>query len=268
MAEELLSGRKDRSTFTPLIADLERDAEQARIKLNKGEIQSLEQLVSALEKLLAVKDFNVLPPVFAQLPESAGNQPPIISAFLRFLFLSGDRQRARNLASKIKQDDPEIVPAELELLIERLSKPSPPLKSLEPPLLKDYAFDLHDSHYSMKMLLHCPACGLSYIETTGWGIMILRATYCSHCLEPRLIHPDFLGDVLRHYHDSDGREGFRKVDEELFKLVTTWHLQGDYPSEGRLGELNLADPLMLPILRMLIRGMYLERYVKEEEPVC
>jgi hypothetical protein len=131
--------------------------------------------------------------------------------------------------------------------------------------LVDYAFDLHDSHYRMTLGLRCPTCGSDYLEIIGWGIMVQRPTHCAHCLEARRIHPDFLAGLLRRFHRHDGGQGFRNMDRQLFDLVNTWHLKDDFPPEGRLNGINLAEPLMLPILRLLIRGMYLERYVKAEE---
>lgn len=249
-----------------LISELEREAQRARNQLFGGNGLTLEQLVSALEKLLMVKDFQSLQTICYQLPRHALTQPELVSALFRFAFLSGNGLEAKQLAERLK----EMAPAnqadqKLQDLISRIHEAPPPVGQLPPPDLKDYVFDLGDSHYSMKMAFRCHACQSDYLETTGWGIMVLRPSYCPQCLEPSLLSPDFLVGVLKRYHAHDGQKGFRKVDRELNRLVTTWHLKADYPAQGWFDGVNLAEPLMLPILRMLIRAMYLEKYVRSME---
>ena len=240
------------------------EAEQDYSLLRENRNLSVERIALAMEKPLAIKNVQGLNQIFEKLPKETFSSPQILSCLLRFLFLSGEENQAKKIAQDLLKDTAEISDAGLDELVQKILREPQALESLKEPRVIDYELDLHDSHYSMNMLLICEACGCEYLEKTGWGIMILRPTYCTCCLEPRLISPDFLVSVFKKYHIHDGGDGFRKVDRELLNLVTTWHLKEDFPAEGYLDGMNLANPLVLPILRMLIRGMYLERYVKTE----
>lgn len=265
MAAEQSERRGDKPTLGAVISRVGREADQARNLLRTGRGLTPDQLAWALDQLLAVRDFGFARLIFSQLPPQCYNHPQIVSAFLRSLFLWGERDKARKIAQFIEGSQPRRHNADLLKLTAVVLQPIPEMDSLPEPQLVDYAFDMHDSHYRMTLGLRCPTCGSDYLEIIGWGIMVLRPTHCAHCLEARRIHPDFLAGLLRRFHRHDGGQGFRKMDRQLLDLVNTWHQKDDFPPEGRLNGINLAEPLMLPILRMLIRGMYVERYVKAEE---
>jgi hypothetical protein len=244
------------------LQDLQETAREAQRVLQSGAGLTPQILITCLESLLLAGDLDSVRLVLDQLPKEAFSSPPILSILLRFLVVSGDLDRAGQFASEISRDNPDLPQGELAALIDRILQAQPDLADLSEPRVADYDFDLHDSHYRLIMLLQCDYCGCNYVESTGWGLMVLRPTACRNCLESHKISPDFLVGLLQKYHTSDGQTGLRKIDDELRRLVSNWHLLDEYPESGSLDETNLADPLMWPILRELVRVIYTERYVK------
>lgn len=244
------------------ISDLRKEADRAIADLHNSKRLNVEQLASALETLLAAKDSVGLNQILKKLPPEAFQAPRILSCLLRFLHANGEQDQAKKIVQDLAKNRMEISDPGLSLVVQRIAAEPEALESLPEPQVVDYEFDLHDSHYRMNLLLRCGACGCDYMEKIGWGIMVLRPTHCPHCLESRLIHPEFLVGLLKKYHLHDGESGSRPVDQHLYQLVSEWNHQEDFPAEGTYEGINLADPLLLPILRHFIREMYLERYVK------
>ena len=258
---EMVEDRRQTGEGARRLFGLETRANQAVTLLKQGGKLSLEQITDALEALLVVKDLPPLQAALQQLPQQAFTHPGIIAVYLKYLFASGDRSQAVRFAQDIRNNPNRTHNDNIENLLDCVLRPVPEQKDLQRPHLLDYAFDLDDSHYSMKLLLECSNCRQLHLEKIGWGIMILRVSFCPGCLIPVLISPDFLVETLDIYHTHDGGTGIRQIDRELYRLVSEWHLEEGYPEEGYFKDSSLAGPLMLPILRHLIRDMYLERYV-------
>ncbi len=261
--EQFVNEKRSQNTSSQF-SRLEQSAAAAKTTLEDNHLNP-DQLAEALEKLLAVKDTKTMQTVFQQLPPDSFNNNKISSIFLRYLFASGDNQKAVYFAEKLKLGKVHASDTELAPIIEQVLKPAPSKDQLPKPNLIDYEFDLDDSHYSMKLLLKCPSCGAVHLRKIGWGVMILRVNHCPKCLKPALISPEFIAETMHKYHTDDGGEGIRQIDRELYNLVSNWHLEESYPEEGFLNGSNLAEPMMLPTLRSLIKGMYLEKYVHSGE---
>lgn len=225
---------------------------------------ALPDIIDAVVALLQNKDVKEAQVIFKQLPETAYNHPRIVALFLRYLVQSGEVQQAERFAAEIRRSNPAMEDTDLAKLLNQILAPLPEPEELPDPLVLDYQFDLQDGHYSMKMLLECPYCGSAFVAKTGWGIMVLRPAFCTACLKPSLISPEFLVDVLKKYHSSDGNRGLRDIDQQIFNTVGSWHLADDFPEEGYRRGVNLGEPMMLRIQRLLVRELYLEKYINIE----
>ncbi|MCX6641687.1 MAG: hypothetical protein NTW14_14575 [bacterium] len=254
--------RKPALNSNSVIQYLESKAETARSRLASGQNLTIQDLRTALDTLLAVRDFRILNIIFRQLPPAALKQPDIAFVLLKFLFLSGNHKQALCIIEDIENQHPDYRDEKYLKLTQRIKQYPPYLSALPTPQILDYSFDVVDSHYSMKMAIHCPACDTEYLEVIGWGMMVLRPSSCPYCLSPRLLSPDFLISVLQKWHRHDGESGFRRIDEEIHNLVAGWHQSQEYPEEGLYRDINLGDLLALPIQRMLVRNMYIEHHVQ------
>ncbi len=249
------------------LRSLKARARTARSRLSSGTEISLSELVSIVEDLLAAKDLSTAQQIFRQIPQSAYRQAPIVSLFLTYLVLCGETDQAARFARDLRASHPEL-PGKLNETVQTILSPLPDPERLPPPEIADYSFDLDDGHYRTEMLVHCRECGIRYLEKTGWGMMVLRPSYCPRCLCVSLISPDFLIGVMRRFHRHDGGRGRRKVDGEINRVVSYWHLEEELPEAATYHGVRLAEPLMLRVQRHLVREMFLERWVTggEETP--
>jgi len=231
------------------------------MSLKEGNPLSLPQIVESADILLQNRDLKLAQMILKQLPQEAFNHHRIVAIFLRYLVQSGEQKQAERFASEIRRTNFVLEDKDLAALLNQILAPLPDPEELPHPLVLDYEFDLQDGHYSTTMLLECPFCGSAYVANTGWGIMILRPAVCYACLKPSLISPEFLVENFQKFHISDGNTGLREIDQQIFRTVGSWHLSDDFPMEGFKDGINLAEPLMLRIQRLLVRNIYLEKHV-------
>jgi hypothetical protein len=247
------------------LEEIHRKTVKARSVVNSGQTLSIPEIAETLNVLLIARDLSFSQEIFRQLPPQAFQRPDIAAMFLRYLVLCSEHEQAERFAADIRQSNRSLPEGSLANVIDCILNPIEDLEQLSYPEVCDYSFDLEDGHYRMTFLLECPHCHRQYKESTGWGVMVLRPSFCAWCLHPSLISPDFLVNTLKKFHIQDGKKGFRKIDDEINRIVSEWHLSEEFPPAGYYGNINVAEPLMLRVQRLLVKELYLERLIRREE---
>jgi hypothetical protein len=239
---------------------LKEQAESARSLLQSGTEISLPELIPIVDILLQTKDLSTAQQVFQQLPQAAFQQAPIVALFLKYLVICGETDQVARFASELRASHPDL-PEDLKTTVERILTPLPEPEKLPSPEITDYTFNLDDGHYRTEMLLFCRNCRTRYREKTGWGMMVLRPSFCPRCLSASLISPDFLVGAMQRFHRDDGEQGFRQVDQQINRLISRWHRDDNLHEEGTYHGVQVAEPLMLRVQRWLVKEMFRERWV-------
>jgi len=175
---------------------LEEEAARAKLSLENNGHLNATKIAETLDKLLLVRDTKTMQTVFQQLPPEDFSNTRIVSSFLRYLFATGDNDKAIYFAEKLKNGDNVSSDPELAYIVEEVLRPTPEESQFPKPNTIDWKFEMTDNQYILTLLLQCDSCGTLHQQKIGLSEMVQHINRCPKCLKPVLINPEFISETM------------------------------------------------------------------------